>query len=131
MVWIPDHNERLVNIENWDFLDYYSIEDNENNSEIVGFCFFLSDKFKNEYILGYVSQILVKDGSDEIVKISKGIYPYFENLEMFIYEYLIHKKGEGKEGDFDEYYEKTMKKIPKLIASNRFSNISIELARKE
>lgn len=35
MIWIKDHNEIMVNLDRWDFLDYYTIEDKEKNDEII------------------------------------------------------------------------------------------------
>lgn len=116
MTWVRDFNERLVNIDNWDFLNWQAISDRKTKHIV---CFKIYLERKNEQcVLGYVS---IKHGyGDEIIEqISKGVHVYFYGLENSLYYYLDkefdEKFGEVDTENFKKHYEKRILEIGKLI----------------
>jgi len=91
MTWMMDEDERLVNIDNWDFIDLQTISDTETGKVII-YKVILS-RGENECILGYVT---AKDHDHYTLldMISKGVSVHFSSL------YLLLQLYQGK--DLDE-----------------------------
>ncbi len=113
MIWIRDDSERFVNIDRWEFLDYQSLEDKENE-EIAGYKIYLADKNGSEYILGYV-----KEADEDFLKqITLGFQPYFEDLATRIYYYLDREFDKDPvmcSENFETMFSARQKRINELI----------------
>jgi hypothetical protein len=115
MTWIRDQNERLVNIDLWDFLDYQTIEDTEKN-KICLIKIYLCDREDNEHVLGYLNINRLNDNEELVKQISLGFQPYFNTYATALYDYLDKEFDDGMGCDnFHEKYDERYMKISKLI----------------
>jgi len=118
MTWVKDQNERYVNIDNWDFIDYTTITD-KNNDETVA-CKIYLEKNNEIYVLGYTDNTNPFDVYKIIEMITKNMYFDLETLESFLYYYLNKEldeifNDEIKNKSFDEIYDMKYKVINELI----------------
>jgi hypothetical protein len=125
MVWIKDESDKWVNIDSWDYLDYRTLEDKENNENPIVYEFIVSDRFTKEHTLGYKSIDVIEHAEEYCEKIIKGNAVYLETLESVLYEYLKNELNElygemsiGK--DFEKQYNQRMEYINN-IKYKRFS----------
>ena len=108
MTWIKDYNEIMVNIDNWDFLDYVTIEDIENS--VIAYKVFLSSRDGNEHTLGYLNAARDRDAEDILKSITLGFQPDFDHLNFLIY-FSKHKEFS------DEGLDPGIEKVDKLIGT--------------
>jgi len=122
MNWVRDSNERLVNIENWDFLDYQTISD-EKTGLSVAFKIYL-ERNGEEQLLGYVN-CQHGDGDEILERISKGVFVDLSTLEIVLYYYLgkeFYEENGDMPADHKAWgvaYDERNEEIKKLI-SKRF-----------
>ena len=110
--WVKDQDEKWVNIDNWDFLNYITYED-KNSGQVFCYEIYVKDRNDKSEVLGYVD---IKEGDieDILPRICKGISPNFQTLREIIYWKFDGEWGVTSE-NFDETNEKANKKIQSLI----------------
>jgi hypothetical protein len=113
MNWVRDCNERLVNINNWDAIDFTTINDLHTN-ETVAYKIYLFRGIE-ELVLGFVD---ADQGVGEriIEHVVKGVDVSLDSLSFILFRYLNNELDE-RFGDLP--LEKTMdarwEEIKKLI----------------
>lgn len=119
MVWIQDSTEVWVNLNNWDFLEWVTVEDKETNLPFAN-KFIVRDRLGKEYTLGY-RLYENKDGGETHEKIIKGMSVYLHSLESVLLDYLrgdFELKEEPQ--NFTEKYDLRIKYVQSLIGSRFF-----------
>ncbi|HUD01380.1 MAG TPA: hypothetical protein VMR37_03575 [Rhabdochlamydiaceae bacterium] len=118
MNWVKDEQDRLVNIDNWDFLNYQTISDKKTDLPIV-YKIYL-ERHGEEQVLGYIA-CEHEDGEEIIERISKGVAVHLSTLESALY-YLLDREFDEEMGKmpldangFDAAYNKRKKEIEKMI----------------